>query len=598
MCGIIGVILSSEENAGEQVIAGLRKLEYRGYDSCGVATVTPQGITVRKDVGKISEVVAKTGADKLQGRIGIGHTRWATHGGVTPANSHPHLDESGTIAIVHNGIIENHNELRERLKTKGVKIVSQTDSELVAHVIAEKLKELGGRAGDFPEACRRAMPELRGSYALLCVQKEFDGIVMLKNESPLAIGVSSDRIMGASDLMPLAGKFTDAVVLNDGEMAVAKLGGTQFKRISDGAAITPTRVKITFSEASTEKGGYEHFMLKEIMEQRAAVANSLRQEDAKLAQFGALARGAKQVTITACGTSFHAGLVLANALRNAGIQTRAVLSSEYAYEIDREPEGTTIIALSQSGETADVIACLKKCRERGFKIIALTNVAGSSIDRMADLGVNFNAGPEIGVAATKTFSCQTSLSMLLAGAAANDVAEARKRMATLPENVERVLQMTKDDAMNLGQELARQGQRDAYFIGRGLGVPVSLEGALKLKEISYIHAEGMPAGELKHGPIALISKGTPVFGVNCWQATEHEVESNCQEVKARGAFVIGVSPRESKVYDALLRLPEAPEEQYPVLASIPLQLVAYSAAVALNRNPDMPRNLAKSVTVK
>ncbi|OIO25893.1 hypothetical protein AUJ14_03310 [Candidatus Micrarchaeota archaeon CG1_02_55_22] len=524
------------------------------------------------------------------------NSRWATHGGVTRENSHPHTDESGTIAIVHNGIIENHEELRERLKAKGVKIVSQTDSELVAHVIAEKLKEIGD--SDFPEACRKAMPQLHGSYALLCIGKGFDGIVCLKNESPLVIGYSPERVMAASDLTPLAGKFSEAIVLNDGEMAIARLQGVEVKRISDASPVEPARVKITFDEAATGKGGFEHYMLKEIMEQKTAVANALRQEDAKLQKFGALVRNARQVTITACGTSFHAGLILANALRNAGVQTRAVLSSEYAYEIEREPEGTLVVALSQSGETADVIASLKKCRDRGFKIVALTNSVGSSIDRTADLAFNFNAGPEIGVAATKTFSCQAALSMLLAGAASNDATEARKKMASLPENVEKVLVMTKDAAMTLGRELASQGQRDAYFIGRGLGVPVALEGALKLKEISYIHAEGMPAGELKHGPIALISKGTPVFGVNCWPATEREVESNCQEVKARGAFVVGVSPCESGVYDELLRLPDAPEEQYPVLASIPLQLVAYSAAVALGNNPDQPRNLAKAVTVR
>ncbi len=588
MCGIIGYI--GNRQAGEIVYQGLRKLEYRGYDSAGIASIANGFLHIKKDVGKIDEIEKKISISNVPGTIAIGHSRWATHGGVTKANAHPHTCCKGEIIVAHNGIVENFQELREELK--GHVFSSQTDTEVIPHLIEEENLPL-------EEAVPRALKKVKGSYALLVIStKEPDKIIAARNESPLIIGVGKNEFFAASDTMPFLGQASKAVYLDDGEIAVLKKDKAEYYSLKTMEKIHKKPAAITLSEEMASKGQNEHFMIKEILEQPTTIRNALAQDGKKLEAFAKELLQAKNLKIVACGTSRHAGLIgrfLFNKLANK--TSDVYIASEFSYFADSSGKDTVILAISQSGETADVLDGLRKAKAKGAKILSIVNVVGSTIDRMSDYSLYLNCGPEIGVASTKAFANQLAIFYLLAYAMAGKTNEGTNQIRQAAALVEESIAKNKEKMHSLAESL--KGLEHAYFLARGVNFPIATEGALKLKEISYIHAEGMPAGELKHGTLALIEKGTPVILVNPNDYTHSDSLSNGLETKARGAFLIGVSNKNNSLYDYFIEIPSVENELfYPLLAIIPLQLLAYYTAVAKGLDPDKPRNLAKSVTVK
>ncbi len=595
MCGIIGIAGRIDGRPlGELLQQGLEKLEYRGYDSCGVAMLGENGVLVRKDVGKVGEVAGVQKFSELDGNSGISHSRWATHGGVTKENAHPHLDCSGRIAIVHNGIIENYQKLRDALQKGGHKFSSQTDSEVIAHVIEEHAKTAAG----FEEAFRLALKEMKGSYAVLAISAgEKNRVFAGRNESPLIIGIGKGFTIAASDATPLLEYTRDAYFVEDGEMAVLEGDKRAFKKISDGSSVAKEVEKISWSAEQAQKGGFEDFMLKEIMEQPSAVADALRQDDAVVGEFAADLMAAKDVIIIGMGTARHAGLIIRYALDAvAGKHAEVMMASEYAYFAERDAdENTLVLAISQSGETADVLLPAKKAKAKGAKLYSIVNTVGSTLDRLSDKRLYANAGPEIAVASTKAFVNQVVVGMLVAFAAAGKLEEGRRLLSQVPHLVNKAIEENNKKSKALASRIAKQ--HDAYYIARGINFATALEGALKMKEVSYVHAEGMPAGELKHGTIALIEQGTPVIAINPSDLTHAETLNNVIETKARGAFTIGVSDEKNEAYDEVLLIPKTNELLYPLITVVPLQLLAYYTAKARGLSPDKPRNLAKSVTV-
>ena len=592
MCGIIGYV--GKRPAGPLLLEGLRKLEYRGYDSAGTASIKDGHLFVRKDVGKIDEINKKIGLDGVPGTIGIGHTRWATTGMVTKENAHPHTDCRGEIAVVHNGIIENYQELRKRLEEKGHAFKSQTDTEVLSHLI-----EAGMKAGaSLEEAVVRAARELKGSYALLAIStKEPGKIVAARLESPLVIGLAKDGTFASSDTVPFLEHTKKAVFLDEGEGAVLFAGGASFFDIKTGNAIKKPITEIKWSSESAVKGGYPHFMLKEIMEEPAVVKSALAQEDRAVNSFAKGILGAKKVVISACGTSRHAALVGRYVIdRLTGKYCDVMMSSEYSYFAGDADKDTLVVAISQSGETADVLDGVRKAKAKGARIFSIVNVVGSTLDRLSDERIYLNCGPEIGVASTKAFLAQLVILYLVAFAMKGRLAEGKKALSSMQGVVQEAIKRNEPKAKALAQKL--KARDHVYYLARGINFAIALEGSLKLKEISYIHAEGMPAGELKHGTLALIEKGTPVVVVNPSDYTHGETISNGLETKARGAFLIGVSDAPNEAYDEWMELPKVEELFYPIASIIPLQLLAYYTAVVRGVDPDKPRNLAKSVTVK
>ncbi|MCX6767342.1 MAG: glutamine--fructose-6-phosphate transaminase (isomerizing) [Candidatus Micrarchaeota archaeon] len=592
MCGIIGYI--GRREAGPLVLQGLKLLEYRGYDSAGSATVSGGKLFVRKDVGKIDDINGKVRLDGMPGLVGIGHTRWATTGAVTKENSHPHTDCGNAIAVVHNGIIENYQELRAALEVRGHQFRSQTDTEVIPHLVEDEMKKGHG----FAEAVWAALRALTGSYAILAVSvKEPDKIVAARRESPLVIGLAGDGVFAASDAVPLLEHTKKAVFLDEGEGAVLSAGGVEFFEIGSGKKITKPVSEIRWTREAAAKGGYSHFMLKEIMEEPQALKAAIAQDDKALTDFAKGVLGAKKVIISACGTSRHAALVGRYAIdRLAGKYCDVMIASEYSYFAGDADKDTLLIAVSQSGETADILDGVRKAKAKGAKVFSIVNVVGSTLDRLSDNRLYLNCGPEIAVASTKAFAAQLAVFYLVAFAMAGKLEEGRKKLAKLPGIVEEALKRNEGRVKALAEKI--KGRDHAYYIARGINFAIALEGALKMKEVSYIHAEGMPAGELKHGTLALIESGTPVIAINPSDHTRAETLSNALETKARGAFLVGVSDENNEAYDEWIELPRVEPLFYPLVSVIPLQLLAYHAAVARGLDPDKPRNLAKSVTVK
>ena len=579
MCGIVGYL--GYRNAAEVCMEGLLRLEYRGYDSFGIATVSPE-ISIFKETGKIS---AAKDAVHLKGTCGIGHTRWATHGVPSRTNAHPFTDCTGKIAVVHNGIIENYAALKRDLEKRGHTFVSETDTEVIPHLIEEKY------TGNLREAVSKILPLLEGAYAILVIAEGTEEIVAARKGSPLVLGVGDREYVFASDGLPILDYTRKVIYLEDGDLAeVTPAGYTIYQ------GKKPVERKVTMLEwdaADVRKGGFAHYMLKEMYEQPEVFSNtvhSIAENAASLCRI----RDARSITIVACGTSANASTVFAYLMESVcGIPTRVVLASEFKYF--PTPKNDVVIAVSQSGETADTISALKIAKERGAKTFCVTNVLGSSLTRIAETTLYTRAGPEVSVAATKSFTAQVAAFMemvntISGGMLKKDIAE-----------IQRYLPEALDCAVDSAVELVKEASTLLY-VGRGLSYPISMEGALKMKEISYIHAEGYAAGELKHGPFALLSKETPVVAVCLPGSTYPVMMSNLKEIKARSApeVVIGCMGDidAEEIADVFIPLPKVSETAGVILASVVLQMLAYKTAVALGTDVDMPRNLAKSVTVE
>ena len=611
MCGIVGYVGGRE--AVPILIEGLRRLEYRGYDSAGVTIQCDGVLETRKAVGKIAELdrLLENGG-RPAGTFGIAHTRWATHGAPTEINAHPHMDCKGEIAVVHNGIIENAGVLRQKLQSLGHKFSSETDTEIVAHLIEEAYD-----GQPLEDAVRAALHQVEGAYGLAIMSKREPGkIVAARHGSPLLIGVGENgENFIASDVAAVLAHTRQVVYLDDGELAVITPTGYETHALR-GGSINKEVHEISWDLGAIEKSGHDHFMLKEIFEQPETLRNTLRGR--LLEEEGNVKLGGLNITlqelatveniiITACGTSWHSGLIGEYMLEEvARIPVEVEYASEFRYRNPVVGRNTLVIAISQSGETADTLAAMREARQRGAKVLGVVNVVGSSIAREADGGIYLHAGPEIGVASTKAFTSQVAALTLLTIAMGRlrtmSIIEGREIIAglqQLPEQVEQVLEL--NDAI---RELARiyKSATNFLYLGRGYNFPAALEGALKLKEISYIHAEGYPAAEMKHGPIALIDENMPVVVIAPHDAVYHKVLSNIEEVKARGGRVIAVVTEgnedlQDKV-DHLIPIPKTLDMLTPIVASVPLQLLAYHIAVMRGCNVDMPRNLAKSVTVE
>jgi len=586
MCGIVGYI--GFRSAREVLLSSLKRLEYRGYDSAGVAIVN-DGIMVEKKKGYIDTLNVD-----FDGTIGIGHTRWATHGMPEDRNAHPFTDCDGKIAIVHNGIIENYMSLKEELTKKGHTFISDTDSEVIAHLIEEYLN------GDFKNAFFKAISRLEGSFAVAAIHRDERRIMAVKNESPLVIGIGDHENFIASDIPAFLAYTNRVIVLKDGEVCELT---DDFAHVYDfrGNEIDKEVMYIDWSIEDAEKSGYEHFMLKEIFEQPRAVDNTLH----SLLSRNDLEFEFDKIVIVACGTSYHAGLVGKYVIEELiHVPVEVYYASEYRYRPSIMDSSLSIF-ITQSGETADTIAAAKRAKASGNITLAITNVVGSSITNYVDKVLYTNAGPEIGVAATKTFTSQlAALYYFATESARNRASVSRTRYEKLMNelrNVPYVIENTLLLEGRIKEEAERiYGSRDMFFVGRGLNYPVALEGALKMKEISYLHAEGYPAGELKHGPLALIEGGIPVISLVSKDKTYEKMLSNIKEVSARNAYVIAVSPEEevSRYVDTLIKVPSTDPLFSPFVNAVVLQLLAYHTARMLGREIDKPRNLAKSVTVE
>ena len=581
MCGIVGYI--GRREAAPIIVEGLKRLEYRGYDSFGVATISG-GIELDKHQGRISD--SSGSAIRLKGKIGIGHTRWATHGVPNDINAHPHMDCSGRIAVVHNGIIENYTELKRQLISRGHIFRSETDTEVVAHLVEEAYIS----EKDLLSAVQKVVPTLTGSYALLVIATGEDRIIAARYASPLVLGVGDGEFFAASDMTPVIDHTERAIFLEDGD--IASISHEKIELIHEGKPVQRPLELIDWSGEDTKKGGFPHYMLKEIYEQPQAFYNSVRSVTAEI--LPAPVKNAESVTIIACGSSYNAGLIFKYLLEDTcAIPVRLDFASEFKYF--PPPVRGLVIGISQSGETADTISALKQAKVHNCTSLAITNVLGSSISRTADFTLFMRAGPEISVAATKSFIAQLAVLMQITSFLRNGEFEDVLRNGH--RAIEEVLLMDLSEAVRLCLNA-----RSIFYVGRGPFYPVSLEGSLKMKEISYIHAEGYAAGELKHGPFALLSSETPVVAICMPGETYGVMMSNIKEMKARRAPVIALGEEGdlelSEVVDIFIPLPVTHPFVQVLTSLIVLQLLAYYTAVGLNRDVDKPRNLAKSVTVE
>ena len=612
MCGIVGYI--GDKNAVDIVLEGLRRLEYRGYDSAGVAVTGAAGLQIRRAAGRIKNLETLLREKPIEGRIGLGHTRWATHGRPTDENAHPHTDGSGDLVVVHNGIIENYLPIKERLQAEGHAFKSETDTEVIAHLIERHLQD----TPKLDEAVRRALRELRGSYAVVVLHRQMpDRLVAAKlGAGSVVVGLGENEIFLASDIPAILSHTRDVVVLEDEDVAVVTRRGVEITQL-DGAPVQRTPSRILWDPILAEKGGYRHFMLKEIYEQPRAAADTMRGRvqpeggtvvlpDVQLDP--EVTAGIQRIVLVACGTSYHSAIVGRFMLeRLTGITAEVDLGSEYRYRDAVVGPETLVIALSQSGETADTLGAVKMARAKGAPIVGITNVVGSALSREATGTLYTHAGPEIGVASSKTFTSTLIALYLLAlwlgrrrgMLLAEDGRKHIQGLLELPRLMERTLELEPAVA-DLARELSRY--KNFLFLGRGINYPLALEGALKLKELSYVHAEGYPAGEMKHGPIALLEDGFPVIALAPRDGSYDRMMSNVEEVRARDGRVIAIGhegDRELAAKAAVtLSIPPSGDLLTPILLSIPMQLLAYHMAVRLGRDVDQPRNLAKSVTVE
>lgn len=608
MCGIVGYI--GAKQAQQILLEGLSKLEYRGYDSAGIAVLNGDVLKVEKTEGRLQDLEDKLAGSGLSGKIGIGHTRWATHGKPSDQNAHPHTDQQERFAVVHNGIIENYMELKEELTAKGHQFESETDTEVIAKLLAE-LDD-----GNLVTTVQKVVARLQGAFALGVIhQAEPDKLVAVRFASPLVIGVGKGENFIASDIPAILKYTRDVYILEDGEMAVLTADHIQLMKI-DGTPVERKAMQVTWDMETAEKGGYDHFMLKEINEQPKAIKDtfSSRLKDGLVDLSGEISLLPQniyeidKIQIVACGTAYHAGLVGKVAFEEfTRIPVEVDIASEYRYRNPIITDRTLVIVISQSGETADTLAALREAKRSGAKVLAITNVVGSSVAREADEVIITWAGPEIAVASTKAYTTQLIALYLLAIYFAQvlgtkDESELRNVVSSLkqlPELVEQVLTI-EPEIKEIASEIAKH--QNLFYLGRGLDYAVALEGSLKLKELSYIHSEAYAAGELKHGTLALIEEGVPVISLATQQSIYEKMLSNIQEVKARGAYVLGIAKENDtelqKNVDRVIYLPETIDFLAPVLTVVPLQLLAYHTCLERGFDVDKPRNLAKSVTVE
>ncbi len=610
MCGIVGYI--GNQDTQEILVDGLRKLEYRGYDSAGISVFTGEGLQVVKAQGRMANLESKLEQHPLVGTAGIGHTRWATHGKPSDANSHPHTDAQHKFSVVHNGIIENYLELKDELIRSGINFVSETDTEVIAHLVAREYE------GDIVKAVQKAVTYMRGAFALgVLTEHEPDKLVAVRQASPLVIGVGEGENFIGSDIPAILKYTRNVYILNDGEMAVLTRDAVELMTI-EGNFIAREVTRIDWDAVTAEKGGYDHFMLKEIHEQPKAYRDTMLgriNDDGKGVHFSDLKltpeqiRNIRNVQIIACGTAYHAGLVGRNIIEKlAKIPVETDVASEYRYRSPIVDKNTLVIVVSQSGETADTLAALREAQANGAHVIAVTNVVGSSIARDANDVIATLAGPEIAVASTKAYTSQLIafylfglyLAEVRGTQTTEEIATTLAAMEALPEQVETVLAMA-PEIKQYAEHIAQH--KHLFFIGRGVDYAVVQEGSLKLKEISYIHSEAYAAGELKHGTLALIEDGIPVIALATQEDVLEKTVSNIKEVKARGGEVMVVSYDEHrgdllKSVDYVMTIPKTLPLLSPALSVVTLQLLAYYASLALEHDVDKPRNLAKSVTVE
>ncbi|MGH7390718.1 MAG: glutamine--fructose-6-phosphate transaminase (isomerizing) [Candidatus Rokuibacteriota bacterium] len=612
MCGIVGYIGSRD--AAPLLVDGLRRLEYRGYDSAGLVVLNGAGLEIRRTVGKIANLESRLATEPLSGTVGLGHTRWATHGRPSEANSHPHADCAGALAVVHNGILENYAVLKERLIAQGHRFRSETDTEVIAHLVESHR----ARHDDLLEAVRAALREIDGTYAIGVIAESCPDRLILARQGAgaVVVGLGTGEAWVASDIPAILPHTREVVILNDGELAL--LTRRSLRLLSqEGRPVERGPVRVAWDAAMAQKGGYPHFMLKEIHEQPQAVADTFRGRIAPGVGSSALAetgldrralRAVRRVVLVACGTSYHAALVTRYMFdRLAGLPAEVDIASEFRYRDLLLGPDSLVVAVSQSGETADTLGAVKMARSKGAPVVAITNVVASALAREASGVLYTHAGPEIGVASTKTFTATVTAGYLLAVALGRQLEhltehDARKHMADLlevPGLMEKTLRL---DAEVAAVAAEVQAARNFLFLGRGVHYPVALEGALKLKEISYAHAEGYAAGEMKHGPIALIDRDLPVVALVPRDASYERMMANIEEVRARDGRVIAVAHRGDAAIAAraehVLTVPAAADLLTPLITTIPLQLLAYHVARLRGCDIDQPRNLAKSVTVE
>jgi glucosamine--fructose-6-phosphate aminotransferase (isomerizing) len=608
MCGIIGYV--GQRETVPILFGALKRMEYRGYDSAGIAVFTKDGLVIEKDAGKVSNLEQRVLKLNLQGHCGIGHTRWATHGVPNQTNAHPHTDDTLAIALVHNGIIENYAALRKDLINKGHVFKTETDTEVLAHLIREFY------TGDLASAVRQALTLVRGTYGLAIVSADKPGTILAaRMGSPMIIGHGDGENFVASDAAAFLHYTRDVTYMEDGEIATITADSIELRTLAD-IAVDRDLEQITYDLNAIEKGGYPHFMLKEICEQATTVADSMRGRllpDEGNIKFGGLRAfhedimNAKRIILLGCGTSWHAGLVGEYVIEDlAGVPVEVEYASEFRYRSPILEPGTVVIAISQSGETLDTLGAIREARRHGAKVFGICNAVGSSIARETDAGIFIHAGPEIGVASTKAFTSQITVLFMLAlhlgrsrrvGAAKGR--ELVQHLMEIPQKINRIL-TNREAIETIAHDF--KDHRNFLYLGRGVNFPVALEGALKLKEISYIHAEGYPAAEMKHGPIALIDDDMPVVFIAIKDGTYEKVLSNIEEVRARGGRVLAIATEGDTAVaqraDRVIYVPDTHPLLTPLLSVIPLQLLAYYIAVLRGCDVDQPRNLAKSVTVE
>jgi glucosamine--fructose-6-phosphate aminotransferase (isomerizing) len=609
MCGIFGCLLKNE-NAAPVIRSALKLLEYRGYDSVGIATISDGTISLKKGQGKIDIVHNNLNLNDMPGNIGIGHTRWATHGTPLQVNSHPHSDCTGKITVVHNGIIENFNELKLELQNLGHTFISKTDTEVIPHLIEEIMKNKHELS--FVAAVQEAVKRLEGSFALAAISShDPDKIVCARNESPLVLGISDNGVCCASDIPAILPLTNKAVMINDGELVVLTADNYQIKKIHDGQLLERAPEIVDWTAEMAVKHGYPHFMIKEIHEQPEVLRNTLRLQDHYLDLMSTFLDRATEIFLVACGTSYHACLAASYMFSKlAFLPTYPVYASEFIEQYGKSVNiDSTILAVSQSGETADTIAAVASAQQRAATILSLTNTIGSTLTRISRVYIGTQAGPEIGVAATKTFTSQLSVLAQLALRLAkkrgkvsqSEIDTLDAQLDKLPDLVDTIVKTQEAKTKQIAHKYA--GSKVLFFLGRGISTATAFEGRLKLMEIAYIPSVVFPAGESKHGPISLIEPGSPVVFVCQKDDTHKTVISNIMEMKARGAKILAILEEDDceikALVDDYLEVPKGiPSVLSPIPFVIPLQLLAYYMSLEFNHDPDMPRNLAKSVTVK